>query len=390
MQHSSRTKLFLLFWFVNAALAQSDVANHLRQANDYLKAKNPEAAAREFEAVTALDPKNAEANANLGVMAFFRRDYPKAAQYLRVAVAANPALAKTEALLGICERRLGLPSAQARLERSFPKLKERGLQIQTGLELANLYYQQGAADRAASVMLPLVDIDPDNVEILYMAQRVYSDLADNTLNKLAILAPGSARMQQVIAERLVNDGDLKGAAEHYRKALAIDSHLPGVHYELAEALLETAPTDEQAQEAAEKELKAARELEGDTSRAECLEARILFHRSDINGSYEHYKHALELNPGDAEAQVGIGRLLATMQKPQEAVRYLRMAIEADPLNEQAHYRLATVYKKLGQHEESVKELKLFQEIKQTKEQIRELYRQMNRKRREPTEPDGES
>ena len=40
-----------------------------------------------------------------------------------------------------------------------------------------------------------------------MAQRLYSELADDTLNKLAVVAPGSARMQQVIAERLVNGGD---------------------------------------------------------------------------------------------------------------------------------------------------------------------------------------
>ena len=69
-------------------------------------------------------------------------------------------------------------------------------------------------------MRSLVDLDPDNVDVLFMAQRVYSELADDTLNKLAVLAPGSARMQQVIAERLVNGGDLKGAIEHYRKALA--------------------------------------------------------------------------------------------------------------------------------------------------------------------------
>ena len=53
-------------------------------------------------------------------------------------------------------------------------------------------------------------------------------------------------MQQVIAERLINEGDLKGATEHYRKALEIDPRVPGVHYELAEAILESAPTDAEA------------------------------------------------------------------------------------------------------------------------------------------------
>lgn len=246
------------------------IEDHLRKAAGYLKANDPNAAAQEFDAVLAVDPKNAEANANLGVIAFFRRDYQRAAGYLTNALAADPSLAKTQALLGICERRLGRPSAQGLLEKAFPRLKDKNLQIQTGLELANIYYQQGDLDRAASVMRSLVDLAPDNIETLYMAQRVYSDLADDTLNKLAILAPGSARMQQVIAERLVNQGNLKGAVEHYRKALEINPHLPGVHYELAEAIFGSAPGDAQSQADAAKELETAVKSDGDSAGVESM------------------------------------------------------------------------------------------------------------------------
>ena len=356
-----------------------EIHDHLQKGAEYLKANNPSQASREFAAVLALDPKNAEANANLGVMAFFRHDYQKASEYLRKALEIDQNLAKTQALLGICERRLGEPSAQALLEKSFPRLKDKTLQIQAGLELANIYYQQGSTDRAAFVMRSLVDLDPDNIEILYMAQRVYADLADETLNKLAILAPGSARMQEVIAERLVNDGDLKRATEHYRKALEINPQLPGVHFELAEAILESAPNDAQSQAEAEKELESAVKSDGDGARAECIFARIAFRRNDLNGALAHYNRAFALNPGDTEAQIGLGRLLTTMEKPQEAVRYLRMAVQSDPLNDQAHYRLAAVCRQLQLTTESEKEIRLFREIRQTKERLKELYRQMNKK-----------
>jgi len=355
------------------------IHDHLRNAAEYLKAKDADSAAKELSAVLELDPRNAEANANLGVIAFFRRDYAKAAGYLEIAMSADPSLAKTQALLGICERRLGRPGAQPLLEKSFPKLKDKSLQIETGLELANLYYQQGSVDRAAFVMRSLVDIDPDNVEILYMAQRVYSDLADDTLNKLAILAPGSARMQQVIAERLVNEGDLKAAAEHYRKVLEINPHVPGVHYELAETILEAAPADAQAQAQAERELQAAIGADGDSAGIECLFARIAFARSDMQAAYDHYSRAFRLNPGNAEAQFGLGRMLAHMQKPREALKYLRLAVQSDPLNEQAHYRLATVLRQLQLKDESERELRLVQEIKATKDRVEGLYNQMNQK-----------
>jgi Tfp pilus assembly protein PilF len=356
-----------------------EIRDHLQRAAEYLKANNPNLAAKEFAAVLALDPNNAEANGNLGVIAFFRHDYQNASKYLRKALAIDPNLAKTQALLGICERRLGQPSAQALLEKSFPRLKDKTLQMQAGLELANLYYQQGNTDRAAFVMRSLVDLDPDDVEILYMAQRAYSDLADETLNKLAILAPGSARMQEVIAERLVNNGDLKGATEHYRKALEISPQLPGAHFELAEAILESAPNDAQSQAEAEKELESAVKSDGDGARTECMFARIAWRRNDMNGAFAHYSRAFALNPADTEAEIGLGRLLVTMEKPREALKYLRMAVQSDPLNDQAHYRLASVCRQLQLTDESEKEIRLFREIRQTKERIRELYSEMNKK-----------
>jgi len=355
------------------------IRDHLRKAAEYLKANDQDSAVKEFEVVLALDPKNADAYANLGVVAFFRRDYQKAAQYLGKALAIDPSLAKTQALLGICERRLGKPSAQALLEKSFPRLKDKSLQSQAGLELANIYYQQGNLDRAASVMRSLVDLDADNVEILYMAQRVYSELAENTLNKLALLAPGSARMQQVIAERLVNAGNLKSAAEHYRKALEIDPHLPGVHYELAQAILDAAPGHAESQAAAQKELETAVALDGDSAAAECVWGRIALQRSDVDGAYAHYTRAFSLNPGSVEAQIGLGRILADREKLPEALQYLRVAVQSDPLNDEAHYRLASVYRRLQLKDESEKEFRLFQEIKQARERMDALYFQMNRK-----------
>jgi len=355
------------------------IHDHLRKAAGYLKANDTNSAVKEFETVLSLDPGNLEANADLGVTAFFRGDYPRASEYLGKALAVEPSLVKAQALLGMCERRLGQRSAQARLEQAFPKLKEKNLQVEVGLELANLYYQQGSLDRAAAVMRSLVDLDPDNVEVLFMTQRVYSDLANDTLNKLAILAPGSARMEQLIAQRLVNEGNLKEATEHYRKALEINPRVPGVHHELAEAIFASAPDDVKSQAEAEKELETAVKLDGANSRIECAFARIASRRGDLDGAYAHYSRAFDLNPGDAEAQGGLGRLLAIQEKFQEAAKYLRLAVRSDPLNDETHYRLASVCRRLQLKDEAEKEFRLSREIKQARERLGELYWQMNRK-----------
>jgi tetratricopeptide (TPR) repeat protein len=357
------------------------IHDHLRKAAEYLKANDPNSAVKEFDAVLVLDPKNAEAYANLGVVAFFQRDYQKASQYLRKALAIDPSLVKTQALLGICQKRLGDPSARSLLEKSFPRLKDKPMRLQVGMELALLYEQQGEPERAVPVTQKLVELNPDNVDILYMAQRLYGELADDTLNKLAVLAPGSARMQQVIAERLVNDGDLNGAIEHYRKTLEIDPRLPGVHYELAQAILESSSSDPGAQAEAEKELGTVIATEGDSATVQCELGRITFLRSDSEAAYGHFARAFAMNPEDTEAQLGLGRVLVTMEKPQEARKYLEMVIQAAPLNSEARYRLAQVYRRLQMPEQAQREMQLFQEIKKTRDQVRTLYRQMNKRSR---------
>jgi tetratricopeptide (TPR) repeat protein len=373
----------LVALLLEAAAAQTAVPKalqiraHLQRAEAALKANEAEMAVQEFRAILALDPGSAEAHLSLGVIALSQGDAQVASEHLRKALAIRPSLAQAQALLGICEKRLGKSSARVHLESSFAKLTDTKVRTQVGKELVGLYYQQGDSERAIPVVQKLVDLDPDDVDILYLAQRLYKELADDTLNKLAVLAPGSARMQQVIAERLINAGDVPGAIDHYKKALEIDPRLPGVHYELAQAILESATADTAAQAKAEKELETAITMEGDSASLQCELGRIATLRSDGEKARAHYMRAFLLDPRSAPAQLGLGRVLMTMGQPQEARKYLEMAVRSDPLNGTAHYRLALAYKRLQMPDEAQKEMHLFQEIKNTKDQVRKLYRQMN-------------
>ena len=79
----------------------------------------------------------------------------------------------------------------------------------------------------------------------------------------------------------------------------------------------------------------------------------------------HYKRALELQPNDADALVGMGRTLTQMHRPADAEPYLKRAAQVEPFTAVTHYRLSQVYRAAGRTAEAQKELAEFQRLKET-------------------------
>jgi tetratricopeptide (TPR) repeat protein len=357
--------------------ASPTLQKDLQQGQEALRSGDSAAAARAFTAALKIEPSSVEAHANLGAIAFFGGDCRAAEPHFRAALRAAPSLVKAQALLGVCEHRLGEPSAEADMKDSFSKLDDPKLRLQLGTELANLYYQRGDLDKTASMLSALLAANPDNVDVLFFAQRVYSELADGTLNKLAILAPGSARMEQLIAERLINGGDLKDAIIHYRKAIALDPRLPGMHFELAEALMEGTPNNAAAQQEAAHELRDAQQVDGDSPGVECELGRIALLQFRTEEAEADYKKAYAMDPHSSTAQMGLAGIAEKQGSLQQAATYLRMAVEADPLNPDAHYQLCQVDKRLNLNADAQKELKLFLDVRASRDKVAQLYREMD-------------
>lgn len=316
----------------------------------------------------------AQAHLAQGTQAVIRGDCAAAEKDLRAALP----LPGAQGLLGICEKRMGEPGAQAHLETGFAKVTEAKLRTEIGVELADFYYQRGNLDRTIPVVRTLVALNPENIDILFFAQNVYQDMADDTLNKLALLAPDSPRMQQVVAEHLVNAGDLKGAADHYRAALAKDPYLPGAHFELAESILEADPTNPTAQSDAEKELKQALRIDGESAPLECEMGRDAWLASNLDAAQAHYERGRQLVPGNVEALMGLARILIRQNKPAQALPLLQQVVDEDPLNGEAHYRDALALKAAGRTEEAQQQIKMYETIRASREKVVHVYEEMNR------------
>jgi len=73
--------------------------------------------------------------------------------------------------------------------------------------------------------------------------------------------------------------------------------------------------------------------------------------------------AIELNPDFAEAHFERGRILAQSDKLQQAVAEYNTSLAKNRSLSQAHYRLALLYRKLGQTRIAENEFALFQKTK---------------------------
>jgi Tfp pilus assembly protein PilF len=359
---------------------QQEFAAHMQKAHGYLEEKQPARAIPEFQAALAIDPENVDAQANLGVLLFFQGKPADSIPHFRAALAARkqerqPDLAKIQGLLGMAESRtLDFANARQDMEDAFPLLQDRRFQVQLGLELVGLDTESGDLERAALVIAQLRKSAPDNAEVLYAAYRTYSDLAGESMLALSLAAPDSAQMHQLLAHEDTRQGNTSGAIAQYRKAISIDPHLPGVHFELAE-LLHTS-TDDTIKREAEQEYHAAL-LENPQNEKSILRlAEIDGRKGSTEQSYHEYTKAVELQPADADAKLGLAKTLIEMNQPDKALPLLEETVQLEPTNATAHYRLATLYRKMERPDDSKREMELYKKFKEMKEKLQALYKEL--------------
>jgi cytochrome c-type biogenesis protein CcmH/NrfG len=358
-----------------ATSKNQEIAAHLQKAQEFLHENRPDLAVPEFEAVVALDPDNVETQGNLGVLLFFQAKPSDAIPHLRFALEHQPSLVKIRGLLGIAELRTqDFAGARNDLEAAFPSIQDRKFKSQVGLELVGLYTRDGDLDESARIVAQLRKSDPDNPEILYAAYRTYTDLAGESMLALALSQPNSAQMQQMIAHEETRRGNTNGAIEHFRKAIALNPHLPGVYFELAE-VLRTAPEPKVKQEAETEYRKALAENPLD-EKAVLRLGEIALENGDVQHAYADYSRASELQPTDSDAKLGLAKTLTEMNQTDKALSLLEETERLEPTNATVHYRLAQLYQKKSRNEDAKREVALYKEFKEAKDKLRTLYDQL--------------
>jgi len=359
----------------NVASHRHEIELHSQQAKKFLGENRPDLAIPEFRAIVALDSKNVDALGNLGVLLFFQGDYANAISPLREALKLQPGLSKIQALLGMAEKRMGdYSNARIHLEKAFPRIQEEKIKIQAGMELVELFSGTGDLDKATTIVDQLSAQSPTNPEVLYAAYRIHSDLGTQAMLSLIMVAPNSALMRQLMAHELAKQGDTAGAIRNYREALKIDPGTPGLHFELAEML--NSSMSAEGREEAEREYQAALAVNSLDEKSECRLGDLAPLRDDLQAGSSHYSRALQVQPNDAEAALGLAKTLLSMNQPQKAQPLLEHAVAVDPTSAVAHFRLSVLYRQAGRTDDAKRELEQYRKYKAMKDKLKDIYHEM--------------
>jgi tetratricopeptide (TPR) repeat protein len=368
-----------LSWLPLVAQNAQDVPHKVavleQQAQKALQEQKPEIAIPVLREIISLDPKNLNAQGNLGVLLFFQSSYAEAVPPMRAALQLKPDLWRIEGLLGIAEKRTGAPrEAQNDLERAFSNLDDKNFRIEVGLELIELDSASAQFDKALAAVTKVEELAPDNPKILFVAFEISQQMAYQSLLNIMMVGPDSAEMHMMMAGELGRQGDHTNAIAQYREAIRLNPLLPGAHFELAEQLRTS--TDPALNAQAEDEYNAAIKANQYDELSWRQLGETMSTKGDFKAAEEDYRRALALQPKDSNAKTGLAIALISLNQTDDAISLLENAVKDDPTNLTAHYRLSILYRRAGRTAEAQHELDQFQHYKELRDKLGKIFKNL--------------
>lgn len=315
-----------------------------------------------LEQIVLLQPRSGEFHANLGLAYYSTAQYDKAAESFRQAVNLRPDLPHVESFLAMSEAERGrLKESRLLLEKAFAAESDEEIRRMVGLHLEQVYVALGEPLEAAGVVQKLLQLYPQDADVLYLASRLYFQLSSQMIARLVEVAPNSSRVRQLMGELLEANKQYGPAAEQYRKAVALDPQSLGLHYRLGLMLIRSS-NDPAAWEEARRAFLD--ELKIDPNHARCYVelADMLRKKDQLEEAEKLFAHGLAINADLPEALVGLGRIRVTQGRLEDALTHFQKAANLAPTSEIVHFELHRLYARLGRTREAEEEKALYDRI----------------------------
>jgi len=343
----------------------------------------PAAAIVHMKQAVAADPRNAAALDDLGSLYAMQKDWPKAEESFRAALAVNPSLASAHLHLGLALQAQQRPGAADELNKAYqidpdnPIINlELGRLLATNgddqqaiqfLQHANALmpqsadaaYQLGLALQRSNRMseaIPLFQTaaaaDPDNPDILAnlgmaLCQQQKATQAVPLLQKAIQLAPNEPVDHQNLAAAYIQLSQFDDAVSELRTALKLSPDSPQLHYNLGLAL-----KMQDKNEAAIPELQTAERLDPALSEPPYVLGILHMQAGQYADAARELSTSLKLQPENGDGWATLGSVYNHLDQLDQATAALGQAIQRLPQQPDPHLTLAAVLAKQNKPEEA--------------------------------------
>src|SRR5437667_3501485 len=307
---------------------RSEAANpNFAEARKLLQQGKYDDAIAQLRELKTRSPELKGVSHELGAANYAKGDYPKAADFLRLALQEDPGDNEATQLLGLSYYLSGRPAdAIPNLEKVqswYPRANVNATYI-----LAMCYMQTHDYERAHKAFARMYDVPEDSAASYLFTARMllrqeFEPVAEEYANKAIALDPKLPRAHFLLGELHMFKSRVPAAIEEFKKEIAINPGNASTYYKLGDAYSRVQKYDE----------------------AEQVLQQSIWLDSTSTGPY-----------------ILMGKVLAKKGESELAVRALQRALSMDPNNSVAHHLLGQTYRDLGRSEEAERELKLAEQL----------------------------
>jgi tetratricopeptide (TPR) repeat protein len=259
-------------------------------------------------------------------------------------------------------------AAKGRCQEALPVLKkstahvpDKDLKYRAAMATTRCAMSLGQAETAVTALFLLNREFPHDPEVLYITTHYYGELASRASQELAATAPSSYQALELEAEAMESQNRWDDAGAVYRKILAENPNVPGIHFRLGRVVLsksESSANTEEAKTEFEEELK----INPSNAAAEFSLGEIARRAGQWSEAVPHFTNAGKLDPGFAEAFLALGMSLNSAERYGEAVGSLERYVKILPGDPAGHYQLSIAYARTGRKEDAAREMAIQRQI----------------------------
>ena len=225
------------------------------------------------------------------------------------------------------------------------------------LILAGFYFDHDQFDRAIEVFEEGIELSETKIELIYQMASFYrlkgmTKEEDATIRRATKESPDSVSAQLVLSAYLGREGDLEGALEAARAAVAIEPTNQPARLREAELLVDLGyqNADNAGIQKGRAIVESVLAEDPESAGANFVRAKVELSEGNVSAAKESLETVLQARPDWAQARFVLGSTLAASGELNRARVELARALEIDPQMASAQKLLVKLHAQLGEHE----------------------------------------